>query len=194
MSPRARPIVATIARFDGPMEAVHVPPPTSRLDRVPPFVQLLATGVIVAMTGHTVLARGFDYVFAFGGAYRMFLYHLARPWPYVLLVSSVYAALGSWWLRRGPSPSRWRRRLASMVIMIGTIVISAGPGGMIWVYHDMCAGFFPPPERMVAAFWWGFFTGLETAPFIVLSAVPLNVIAIVAGHAMLMRLAARAQG
>lgn len=173
------------------MQALDSLRAAGRAVRLPPFVQLFLTGVITAMSGYVVLAKGLDWLFTFGAAYRMFMYHLAHPLPYVVLVSAVYAALGSAWLRRGPSPSPWRRRLASGVILVSTILLSAGPGGMIWVYHDMCAGFFPPPDRMIAAFYWGFFTGLETGPVLVLTAVPMNVIAVVVGHGMLMRLASQ---
>lgn len=157
-----------------------------------PFARLFVTSVTVAMSGWLVLAVGLRYPFTFGGLYRMFLYHLENPLPYVALVSAVFAALGSLWLRFARGRSKGYRLLSSFAIQVATIAIASVPGGLLWVLDDMRAGYFPPWPRMVSAFAWGARMGPQVALFLVLSAVPMNLVASIAGHWILLRLAREA--
>lgn len=126
-----------------------------------------------------------------GYAYRMFLYQMSHPLGYVLIVSLVFAGLGAFWLKFFSRHSGWKKGPGIAAIPAIAVIISAGPGGMLWVYHDMCAGFFPPPSRMSEQFLWGFTTGLTTGPLIVLSAFPLNIIAGAIGSGSLFLLSRR---
>jgi hypothetical protein len=158
---------------------------------VRPFSILFLTGLAIGLSGYLVFWTWLEWLFTFGALYRMFMYQLEHPVPYVVLVSAAYASLGSAWLRWRAADAGWRRRIGALLVLVLAIVVSSGPGGFLWVYHDMCAGYFLTGHRLVDHLIWGFDRGLRVGPILVLTAVPMNVIAGVLGYGVLVRLAER---
>ena len=111
----------------------------------------------------------------FGATYRMLLYHDAHPLPYIALCCCCYGLLAAGaagsFLRRGS----WGRVGTVGAICALTVALSAPFGGMLWHWHDMQAGFFPPdwPRILLLA---GSRDGLAVGWLVVLLSVPYNVL------------------
>ena len=80
----------------------------------------------------------------FGDWYRMLPYHAAHPLPYIALCCGCYgplaAAAAATFRRRGT----WGRVGVTAVLCVLTVALSAPLGGILWHWHDMQAGYFPP--------------------------------------------------
>lgn len=118
----------------------------------------------------------------FGALYRMFLYHENHPLPYIAVVALTYAAVAT------AAEIRWRhftgrkRRILIVTIIIVSIIIASIPGGMLWVVHDMMAGFIPSFERSVNYLFWGALTGLQVGWIIVGASLPYSLFGALAGY------------
>lgn len=80
----------------------------------------------------------------FGAPYRMLLYHEAHPLAYIGLCCAWFGPLaagatGAFGRRRG-----WGRVGVAALLALATLALSAPLGGMLWQWHDMQAGYFPP--------------------------------------------------
>ena len=120
----------------------------------------------------------------FGALYRMFLYHRAFPYAYIAVVAvtwGVVFALGAPFVARLEG---WRRRAAILAGMLGTVVLASIPGGILWVVHDMQAGWFPEGGVLWSRLTWGATTGLVTGWLVVALSVPYNILGLGIGYAV----------
>lgn len=94
-------------------------------------------------TGGFYLLRLIFPEYNFIALYRMFLYHHKHPIQYMIIPCFFYgiiaASFSDWFFRK-----KRRNQLGITVLIITlTISISSPFGGMLWVFHDMQAGWFP---------------------------------------------------
>lgn len=117
----------------------------------------------------------------FGALYRMFLYHWEHPLQYIALISIVYATTASaaaLALRHRPRISRW-----TIFAVIVISVFAASPlGGVLWVIHDMQAGYFTEGSRFWGDLLWGALVGIKCGWLIILLSVPYNILGLVGGY------------
>lgn len=117
----------------------------------------------------------------FGALYRMFLYHWEHPFQYIAIVSIIYAAVASTAalaLRHRQKTSRWM----IFAVMAVTILVASPLGGVLWVIHDMQAGYFTEGSRFWRDIGWGALEGIRCGWLIILLSVPYNLLGVVAGY------------
>lgn len=151
---------------------------------------LRLTGATVAVTAACFVLGSAVYAvlqaivpggYVFGAVYRMFLYHRAFPYQYIAVVALTWGVV---FAAGAPFVSRlagWRRRVAILALMLGTVVLASIPGGILWKIHDMQAGWFPEGDRLWADLVWGATTGLADGWFIVALSFPYNVVGLALG-------------
>lgn len=147
-------------------------------------VAMAASCFVLGAIVHPVLAAVMPGRYVFGALYRMFLYHWAFPYQYVAVVAVTWGLV---FAVSAPAVSRlggWKRRLAIVVGMLGTVVLASIPGGVLWKLHDMHAGYFPEGDRLWADLTWGATTGLATGWLVVALSVPYNLIGLGLGYAV----------
>ncbi|MEM8506025.1 MAG: hypothetical protein AAF716_23110 [Cyanobacteria bacterium P01_D01_bin.1] len=141
------------------------------------------TSLTYAILKATKLTIYGEHGLVFGALFRMYLYHEQHPYQYLLLVALVYSGLATVWANHvGRTQRGWQRRVSIVGVMVLTVVCSSVPGGMLWVVHDMQAGYFPG----VAYFWknlqWGAGTGLSVGWLIFVLSIPYNVLCLLGGY------------
>ncbi|MBK1818079.1 hypothetical protein JIN84_20825 [Luteolibacter yonseiensis] len=132
--------------------------------------------------GYFTLRMIMPHGWVFGALYRMFLYHWAHPLQYIGLVSLIYAAVAtSVVFLCGNLTGRWPHLMIPFIML--TSILAASPaGGVLWVIHDMQAGYFPEGSRFWNDIAWGAITGASTGWVVVLLSVPYNIFGLVAGY------------
>lgn len=123
-----------------------------------------------------------EHGYVFGVLYRMFLYHYQHPYQYIAIVSLTYGGIATIWASCWGTQAGWTRRLSIFSVMGITIICSSIPGGMLWVFHDMQAGFFPEGQQFWNALVWGAITGLKVGWIIIAFSIPYNIIGIIIGY------------
>jgi hypothetical protein len=118
----------------------------------------------------------------FGSLYRMFLYHEEHPLPYIAIVALTYAGVATFSVTRWRHFTGWRRSLVILAIMAASVTIASIPGGMLWVVHDMIAGFVPSIERTISYLRWGALAGLQVGWIIVATSFPFSLVGAVLGY------------
>lgn len=120
----------------------------------------------------------------FGALFRMHLYHEQHPYQYLLVVAVVYGVLATLWALYvgGKTQRGWRRKGSIVGVMALTVLCSSVPGGMLWVLHDMQAGFFPGVGRLWNNLWWGAGMGLSAGWLIFAFSIPYNVLCLLSGY------------
>ncbi|MBE9060065.1 hypothetical protein [cf. Phormidesmis sp. LEGE 11477] len=119
----------------------------------------------------------------FGALFRMYLYHERHPYQYLLLVAIVYGCLATMWAHyAGKAQRGWKRAGSIIGVMVLTIICSSVPGGMLWVFHDTQAGFFPGMNRFLNNLWWGAGAGLSVGWLIFMLSIPYNVLCLLSGY------------
>ncbi len=118
----------------------------------------------------------------FGALFRMFVYHEQHPAEYLAVVASSYALFAAAWGVRSRSFG-WRRHLGVLGVLMATLLLSSAVGGVLWHFHDMQAGHFPPWERRLTAFAEGISSGIAVGWLLVLLSFPLNVISVAFAYA-----------
>jgi hypothetical protein len=109
--------------------------------------------------------------------YKMIAYPEQHPLQYAIVLAAPHAFLTAIWTLSPPSiTSRWRW-LQITTIILAAVAISSVLGGILWTFHDMQAGYFPPYDRLVNDFREGAWSGLTIGPDIVVLSTPLNIIA-----------------
>lgn len=117
----------------------------------------------------------------FGTLYRMFLYHWEYPYQYIASVSIVYGLLAT------PLSIRFRRNqnMSFLIYSLGValVILVASPiGGMLWVIHDMQAGYFTEGARFRDDLMWGALEGLRSGWLVILLSMPYNIFGLIAGY------------
>lgn len=113
----------------------------------------------------------------FGAPYRMFLYHEAHPLPYIALCCAWFGPLAAAATTAFGRRTGGGRAGVVALLVLATLLLSAPLGGMLWQWHDMQAGYFPPN-------WLGHLVlrgsrdGLALGWLIVLLSVPYNVLGV----------------
>ncbi len=113
----------------------------------------------------------------FGSLFRMPAYHNAHPFQYIALVCLCYALAAACFAPVMGRPG-CRARLSAVGVVFSAPPAASLPGGMLWKYHDMLAGFFPsdPTNYLLDGLWLGLKSGwlivLLSAPYALICAVP----------------------
>jgi len=151
--------------------------------------------VALGLTGITFLLGSLGYVVissqlgaAFGGLFRMFMYHEAHPFQYIGIVAVVFGILGAGWVRFFGVTEGWKRWVSILLCIVFTIFVASVPGGILWKIHDMQAGYFTEGARFWRDLWWGAKEGLLVGWFVMLISIPYNLIGIVIGTLLLHKL------
>ncbi len=104
-------------------------------------------------------------------------YHDLYPIPYLLAIALVFAVVSALWLML-ITPRFTRFRLLQIILLPWIALMLAGPvWGMLWVYHDMQAGFFPAFPQMIDYLRFGAQQGLYFTLAVVQFSLPLNLLA-----------------
>ena len=146
------------------------------------FVALFGLSFVVGIGSYCLLHSVIGQPRVFGALFRMFLYHDEHPAQYIAVVAFFYALFAAAWGVRSRSIG-WRRHLGILGVLIATLLFSSAVGGILWHFHDMQAGYFPPWERRLAAFADGISAGVTVGWLIVLLSFPLNVLSVVFAYA-----------
>ncbi len=149
-------------------------------------MRYLVAGIILTVATFVLGTGGYLLIssltgYAFGGLFRMFMYHEAHPFQYIAIVAVGFGFFGSLWLRFFGSAvgiRRWGSILAAIGI---TILASSIPGGVLWVIHDMQAGYFTTGARFWGDIWWGATEGLKLGWLVIAVSVPYNLLGLALG-------------
>ncbi len=98
------------------------------------------------------------------------------PVLYLASIAGVFALVSTTWITL-VFPKFQRFRLLQIMTLPFVVLFVSGPvWGIIYIYHDMQAGYFPVFSQMVEYLWFGVTQGLFIAPIAAISSFPLNVI------------------
>jgi hypothetical protein len=147
----------------------------------------LAGGVIAfglyfglnALLGHSpiVVAVPFVHVAQYSSQY---------PLPYLLSIAFIFAVVSAFWLTV-LMPRLPKFRLFQIALIPLFVVLLTGPiWGMLWVYHDMQAGFFPDFSQMIDYLLFGARQGLFFAFNGAVFSFPLNILAYALANLLLL--------
>jgi hypothetical protein len=117
----------------------------------------------------------------FGALPRMFLYHKEHPYDYIILVALVFASVLCLTVSKFRHLPLFNRIFISIGIMIASVLIASGPGGMLWKIHDMQAGYFPQHPKLLSDLMGGFWNGLQIGWLIMLLSFPYNLLCLIGG-------------
>lgn len=121
----------------------------------------------------------------FGGLWRMPAYHITHPYQYIFLMSVAYASTGIVWMKLFSGTKGFIRYFTLIVALFFTVLLASGPGGVLWVFHDMQAGYFPVGKRFWSDVFSGANSGLEAGWLIVLYSFPYNLVCLAFGVKLL---------
>ena len=148
--------------------------------------------VALSLTSFAFLLGSLGYVVissllgaAFGGLFRMFMYHEAHPFQYIGIVAIVFGIIGAGWVRFFGGTEGWKRWTSILLCMVLTIIAASVPGGILWKIHDMQAGYFTEGARFWRDLWWGAKEGLLVGWFVILISIPYNLIGLLIGGLLL---------
>ena len=100
-----------------------------------------------------------------------------QPVPYLLTIAFIFAVVSALWLMF-IRPHFTRFRFLQIISLPWIALMLAGPvWGMLWVYHDMQAGFFPTFPQMIDYLLFGVRQGLYLPLIVVLSSLPFSLLA-----------------
>ncbi len=111
----------------------------------------------------------------FGSWFRMYDFHERHAAQYIAIVAFFYAVLVAAWGKRFRATG-WRRHLGLIGVFALVLLLSSAAAGILWTYHDMQAGYFPPWERRWSAFGGYIFDGVALGWLIVVFSFPFNII------------------
>ncbi len=140
-----------------------------------------------AVTGYYLMLGGASvdeamrlYYGPFATLYRMFAYHYQHPMQYITIPCFFYGILATLIAERAARTrtSWWRASLWAIAISVVTIALSSPIGGMLWVFHDMQAGYFPADWPAVIAA-KGSGLGLKIGWAVVLGSFPYNLFGVI---------------
>ena len=149
-------------------------------------LSLSGIGFLLGSLGYLVISSLLGA--AFGGLFRMFMYHEAHPFQYIGIVAIVFGIVGSGWVRYFGATEGLKRWLSILLCILLTIFVSSVPGGILWKIHDMQAGYFTEGARFWGDLWWGAKEGLLVGWLVMLISIPYNFIGILIGGLLLHKL------
>ena len=128
-----------------------------------------------------------DFGLVFFALFRMPMYHSMYPVQYLAVSSLAYAVVAAWWsFQRDGRDVGKRRILWIWGVLVLSFALAATGWGMLCMYHDMVAGYFPVnwPLRILCGGMLGAIGGL----LVFLQSVPSNVLMTVVMFLMTSRL------
>jgi hypothetical protein len=151
------------------------------------FTFLFGWSFTLGSAGYFLLRMVMPQGWVFGALYRMFVYHWAHPLQYIGLVSLCYSVVATVAILLPADPvGRWPR-LAIPLIIVLSIVLASPAGGVLWVIHDMQAGYFPEGSRFWEAIQWGAVEGMTTGWLVILLSIPFNILGVFVGYELTRR-------
>jgi hypothetical protein len=113
-------------------------------------------------------------------------YYDRHPVPYLLVIAFIFAVVSALWLTF-ILPRFTRFRFLQIVALPWiALMLASSVWGMLWAYHDMQAGFFPPFPQMIDYLLFGAQAGLYFALDSALFSAPMNLLAYGAACLLLM--------
>lgn len=117
-------------------------------------------------------------------------YYDQHPAPFLISLSFIFALISSVWMvlivpRIKSSRFQW---VLMGIIPFVTVIIAGLVWGIIAIYYDMKAGFFPPFPSMLNYIWWGAQQGLLIGPVSAWVSFPINLISYVIAYLLLFAL------
>jgi hypothetical protein len=104
-------------------------------------------------------------------------YHDLYPIPYLLMSALVFAAVSALWLVFIVPRFTGFRFLQIILLPWIALLLTSPIWGMLWVFHDMQAGFFPAFPPMIDYLLFGARQGLYFALNAIVFSLPLNLLA-----------------
>ncbi|MBP9773515.1 MAG: hypothetical protein KBD00_02690 [Candidatus Peribacteraceae bacterium] len=105
------------------------------------------------------------------------MYPDQHPLQYIAIISFIFALLNAVWIvavrKKFSQKMKW---LQITFIAFLSALISCVLCGMLWIYHDMQAGYFPSHDAMIAYLKWGAVQGFFLGPLIVAFSIPMNLL------------------
>lgn len=152
---------------------------------LPRFFQCFIVSFFVSLTSGACFWHGIKYLTGrspIGYLYKMTMYPDKYSLQYILVVCIVYSIVNSVWvIYIYPKSTRDRRTQIAAVITI-SLLVSGICGGMLWVIHDMKAGYIPSFSKSLDYIFWGGGQGLIVGPLIVFLSIPLNIFSLIAAY------------
>jgi hypothetical protein len=146
------------------------------------FAFLLGWSFALAAAGYFLLRMVMPKGWVFGALYRMFVYHWAHPLQYIGMVTLSYSVVATAAILMPGNPvGKWPRPVIPLIIVL-SIALASPAGGVLWVIHDMQAGYFPEDSRFWDAIGWGAVEGMTTGWLVILLSIPYNILGFVVGY------------
>jgi hypothetical protein len=159
------------------------------MKRIPIFAKAFLW--LFVSSGAAAFALYFGLRARFGLSPILFPFMRARPYydehpiPFLLSLAVIYAVAGSFWLVF-IAPKVKSFRWAQIGIIPCLSVVLVGPlWGVIAIYYDMEAGFFPPFSAMIHYLAWGAQQGLIAGPISALLSFPINLVSYTIAYSLL---------
>ena len=105
--------------------------------------------------------------------------------PYLSAIAFIFAVVSTLWLMLIMLRFMRSRFLQIMLLPWITLLVAGPVWGMLWVYHDMQAGFFPAFPQMVDYLLFGAQQGLFWVLIIALYSLPISLLAYAAACLLL---------
>jgi len=156
------------------------------MKNIPLALYLTLITFILASLGYIIITHIQGW--AFGGFFRMLMYHETHPFQYIGIVATVFGVIGTIWDRYFSSSNGWKRWLSLFLCIILTLFVSSIPGGILWKIHDMQAGYFTEGLQFWHDLWWGAKEGFQLGWFIMLISMPYNLFGFLTGGLILHKL------
>jgi hypothetical protein len=149
-------------------------------------IGLASTCFLLAGAAYFLMSALFGH--AFGGLFRMFMYHEGHPLQYVAVVSVVFGVVGSIWLRIFGHTAGLKGWISIFAAIGLTIAVASVPGGILWKIHDMQAGYFPQGARFWYDLLWGAKEGMMVGWLVIVASVTYTFVGLAVGVLVLHRL------
>ena len=112
----------------------------------------------------------------FMSPYKMLGYHHLFPFQYIALVTAVFSTTLVSFYKLIKNIIGWKLNISILALIILSVFIASVPGGILWTFHDMQAGFFPKGSAFCEDVMEGAYAGLRLGWEIVGLSVPYNLI------------------
>lgn len=122
-----------------------------------------------------------------GAMYDIFIYHWSHPFHQIGLVSLCYALVAAPVILSPADPVRRWPKSSTLFIVVLSLLIASPAGGVLWVFHDMRAGYIPEGQRFWDHIWWGVRYAVSISWLVILISVPYNLFGLVLGHLVTMQ-------
>ena len=154
-----------------------------RMNRpLPLFTYFMAGCFFPASLGYFLLRPLMPEGWVFGALYRMFLYHWEKPCQYIFVVALFYAIIATPLASRCRTRNRKPSNMLILLAMIAPVALASPFGGVLWVIHDMQAGYFTEGSRFREDLQWGALEGIRNGWLVIVTSVPYNLLGLVAGY------------